>query len=201
MARRLAWAGIVFPPLFVLVFLILGFVKPNYSPVRQFVSEGSIGQLGWIQVANFLVFGPALVVFAIGLWRGFGDRVSGRVGSVLIAIAGVGVFMAGPFVADPSTTAGIKVVTSHGAVHIAVGYFVFASLVGAAIAFARRFAADRGFVIFSIVVAVVIPISFVAGGFVSVAGLIQRTMIVIAWAWLMLLGLRLRTATLASGAV
>ncbi len=58
MARRLAWAGIVFPPLFVVVFLILGFVKPNYNPVRQFVSEGSIGQLGWVQVANFLVSAP-----------------------------------------------------------------------------------------------------------------------------------------------
>src|SRR5712692_7212234 len=141
---------------------------------------------------QFPGFGPALVLFAIGLWLGFGDRSAGRVGSVLIAIAGAGVFMAGPFVADPGTT----VVTSHGAVHIAVSLVVFACLVGAAIAFARRFAADRGFVIFSIVVAMVIPISFVAGGFVSVAGLIQRTMIVIAWTWLTLLGLRLRTTAL-----
>jgi Protein of unknown function (DUF998) len=193
MDRRLAWAGIVFPPFFVLVFLILGFVKPNYSPIRQFVSEGSIGQLGWVQIANFLVFGAALVVFAIGLWRGLGDRVSGRVGSALIAIAGVGVFMAGPFVTDPGTT----VVTSHGAVHIVVSLVGFGGLAGAAIAFARRFAADRGFVIFSIVVAVVIPVSFAGQGFVSVAGLIQRVMVVIALAWLTLLGVRLRSTTLA----
>jgi hypothetical protein len=193
MARRMAWAGIVVPPLFVLVFLILGFVKPNYSPVSQVVSEGSIGQLGWIQVANFLVFGSALVVFAIGLWVGFGDRVSGRVGSVLIAIAGVGIFLAGPFVADP----GANVVTSHGAIHIAVSLVAFAGLAGAAVAFARRFAADRGFVIFSILVAVVIPFSFVGSGFESGAGLIQRVGLVFALAWLTLLGLRLRSTTLA----
>jgi hypothetical membrane protein len=189
MTRRLALAGIIFPPLFVLVVLILGFVKPNYSPVRQFVSEGSIGQLGWVQVVNFLVFGPALVVFAIGLWRGFGARLSGRVGSVLIAIAGVGIFMAGPFVADPGTT-----VVTHGAVHMVVSLVVFTSLTGAAVAFARRLSADRGFVIFSIVVAVVIPVSFV-GGFPSVAGLIQRAVLVTAWAWLALLGLRLRSTS------
>ncbi|GAC1475447.1 MAG: hypothetical protein PVSMB3_15050 [Candidatus Dormibacteraceae bacterium] len=115
-------------------------------------------------------------MFAIGLWRGFGDRVSGLVESVLIAIAGVGIFMAGPFEADPGTT----VVTSHGAVHMAVSLVAFAGLVGAAIAFARRFAADRGLVIFSIVVVVVIPVSFVGCGFVSVAGLIQRVMLAIA---------------------
>ncbi len=101
--RRLALAGILGPPFFVIVFLVLGFIKPGYDPVVRFVSEGSIGELGWIQIVNFLVFGATLLVFSLALWQGFGPRLSGRIGSVLIGIVGVGALAAGVFVADPDS--------------------------------------------------------------------------------------------------
>lgn len=71
------------PALFIAVFLVLGVVKPRYDATARFVSEGSIGELGWIQIVNFVVLGAMLLAFAAALWYRYGDEVSGRIGAGL----------------------------------------------------------------------------------------------------------------------
>jgi hypothetical membrane protein len=44
--------------------------------------------------------GLLLLVFAIGLWRSLGSRRSGRIGSILVGVAGVGFFLSGFFRVD-----------------------------------------------------------------------------------------------------
>lgn len=44
--------------------------------------------------------GLLLFVFAIGLWRSLGSRRSGRIGSILVGVAGVGFFLSGFFRLD-----------------------------------------------------------------------------------------------------
>jgi hypothetical membrane protein len=44
--------------------------------------------------------GLLLLVFAIGLWRSLGSRRSARIGSVLVGVAGVGIFLSGFFRID-----------------------------------------------------------------------------------------------------
>jgi hypothetical protein len=178
----------------VLVFVIVGLIKPGYDPVVRYVSEGSIGQLGWIQTVNFFVCGLALLVFALGLWRCFGDRISGRIGSVLMAMAGGGVFCAGIFVADPDH----QISTIHGALHVVVAVITFNSLALAAFFFAKRFWKNRAFAVYCIVsgivpygLAITIP---------SYAGLAQRAVIVLVWLWITILALRLRGAARSSPA-
>ncbi len=192
-ARRLALAGIFGPPFFVVVFLILGLIKPGYDPVSRYVSEGSIGDLGWVQILNFLIFGPALVIFAIGLWQGFGDRLSGRIGSALIGVAGVCALFAGVFVAD----AGSQVVTTHGALHVVVSLIAFLCLALACFFFARRFWNDLRFAIYSIASGLIVPVGFSQGDINGGrwTGLIQRAVIIIVWAWMTVLALRLRRAS------
>lgn len=186
--RYLALAGIVGPPCFVVVFLVIGLVKPGYNAVAQAVSEGSIGDLGWIQSANFLVTGVCFVALAVGLWRGFGDRLSGRIGSGLIAATGIGLCGAGLFVTDP----GFRAVTLHGNLHMAASLVVFLSLLIACLIFAGRFWHDRGFAIYSIASGLAIPAGFVALFSIGAwPGLIQRVMITIVWAWVTVLALRL----------
>ena len=191
-AHRLALAGLLGPPFFVAVFLVVGLVKPGYNPLDRAVSEGSIGELGWIQIANFLVFGAALLVFAFGLWQGFGDRWSGRVGSALVALAGIGFFGAGVFVTDP----GFQATTFHGNMHMLASAVIFLSLMIGAFVFARRFWPDRQFAIYSILSGLAIP-----AGFIAIAalgrwpGLVQRVMIALVWTWLAILALRLRRST------
>lgn len=106
MTGDLAWAVIVGPALFVAVFLVLGAVKPGYDATARFVSEGSIGELGWIQIVNFVVLGITLLAFAPALWNSYGDEVSGRVGAGLMAAVSVGLILAGvsvPTVSSPPT--------------------------------------------------------------------------------------------------
>ncbi len=189
-AGQLAWPGIIGPGLFVLVFVIVGLIKPGYDPVVRMVSEGSIGQLGWIQMVNFFVLGLALLVFALGLWRGFGDRISGRIGSVLMAVAGGGVFCAGIFVADPYP----QISTIHGALHVAVSLVSFNSLALAAFFFAKRFWKNRAFAVYCIVSGIV-PFGMAPPITIpSYAGLEQRAVIVLVFLWITILALRLRGA-------
>jgi len=191
--RRLALAGILGPPFFVLVFLILGLVKPGYDPVTRFVSEGSIGDLGWVQIANFLILGPALLIFAVGLRLGFGDRLSGQIGSALIAVAGIGIVFAGVFVADPGT----QVATTHGGLHIVASLVTFLCLALACFFFARRFWNDLPFAIYSIGSGLIIPIGFSQAGTMGGrwTGIIQRVVIIVVWAWMAVLAIRLRRAS------
>ena len=56
-ARVALWAGVVGPPLFVATFLIEGATRRGYDPVRLQVSYLSLGDQGWIQIANFCVSG------------------------------------------------------------------------------------------------------------------------------------------------
>ncbi len=173
-----------------LVFVIVGLIKPGYDPVVRMVSEGSIGQLGWIQTVNFFVLGLALLVFALGLWRGLGDRISGRIGSVLMAIAGGGVFCAGIFVADPYP----HISTVHGALHVAVSLVTFNSLALAAFFFAKRFWKSRAFAVYCIASGIV-PYGMVPPLTIpSYAGLEQRAVIVLVFLWITILALRLRGA-------
>lgn len=184
LTRLLALGGIVGAPLFVVVLLVLGLVKPGFNAVVQVGSEESIGDLGWIQSANFLVTGVCFVVLAVGLWRGLGSRLSGRIGSALIAAAGFGLFGAGLFVTDPGPPQ-----TLHGILHIAVSAVTFLSLLIACLVFARRFWHDRRFAIYSMASGLVIPASIPAINITP--GVIQRVMIVVVWTWITALALRL----------
>src|SRR5216684_611989 len=162
--RRLALAGILGPPFFVLVFLILGLVKPGYNPVTRFVSEGSIGELGWVQIGN-----------------------------ALIAVAGIGIVFAGVFVADPGT----QVATTHGGLHIVASLVTFLCLALACFFFARRFWHDLPFAIYSIGSGLIIPIGFSQAGTMGGrwTGIIQRVVIIVVWAWMAVLAIRLRRAS------
>lgn len=57
--------------MFLLVFVVLGFIQPGYSHLEQTTSELVIGPFGWIQNLNFLII--AISIFAFGL--GFGKSI------------------------------------------------------------------------------------------------------------------------------
>lgn len=72
--------------LFVLVFVIDGFTRPGYSPIRHPVSALALGPRGWIQTANFFVCGTAITVGAIAVATIGGQPLLGA----LLAIFGFG---------------------------------------------------------------------------------------------------------------
>ncbi|MGS2646857.1 DUF998 domain-containing protein [Streptosporangium sp. LJ11] len=147
MKYKLLACGVVAGPLFVAVVLIQAFTREGYDLSRHPISLLSLGDLGWIQIANFTVTGVLYVACAVGMWRALRPGRSGTWGPLLVGLLGAGLIVGGVFVTDagagypPGAPAGAPEISWHGALHglgpmLAVGGMTVGCLV-----FARRFAA------------------------------------------------------------
>jgi hypothetical membrane protein len=126
--RLCLWAGIVGPVLFVLVFTVDGALTPGYSAMRDVISFLELGPAGWIQRLNFILTGLLIILFALGFFQWMRPRsVPGwlSVTTILIALSGVGLIMAGPFLPDAPGTAQTSV---HGVLHTLAFTVVFLPL-------------------------------------------------------------------------
>ncbi|GAA0278944.1 DUF998 domain-containing protein [Cryptosporangium japonicum] len=85
-------AAFVAGPLFVVAWAVQAFTRDGFDPGRHPVSLLALGDLGWVQIANFVLTGGLLVL------AGVGSRP--RRGGALIAGFGVGMIVAGVFVTD-----------------------------------------------------------------------------------------------------
>jgi hypothetical protein len=84
----------------VATFLIEGATRRGYDPIRLQVSYLSLGDQGWMQIANFCLSGGLAIFFAWGLRQALR---SGRVSfwaPLLIAAYGLGLIVSGVFVTD-----------------------------------------------------------------------------------------------------
>jgi hypothetical membrane protein len=199
--RALFVCGVIAGPLFVIVFLIEGAVTPDYDPLRHPVSSLSLGPLGWIQTVNFLVTGLLTLAFAVGLVRLHGLRH--KVGGVLVGIWGVGLIGAGAFVTDPVSgyrpgTPPLRVeATTSGALHDLFSVAAFFALGTACFVLAGG--GGWQWAVYSVLSGVAFLGAFFVAGvgfgqtepFVGVAGLSQRVCVLIGWAWLTVLAVRM----------
>jgi hypothetical protein len=139
--RTAAWAGMIAPALFVAVFTIEGGLRPGYAWLGTYVSALSLGPRGWIQVANFLVFGVLFFWFTRGVAAEFPTGKASRGGLVLLTIIAVCYFISGPFVMDPTGTP-LNQVTLHGTIHGLAGAVVFILMPISCFVYLRRFRTD-----------------------------------------------------------
>lgn len=73
------------------VLLIEGALRPGYHSTYHTVSALSLGDRGWIQIANFLQLGAGMFAFAVAVhWT-----LNSVVGAVLLAIFGLRSIVAG----------------------------------------------------------------------------------------------------------
>jgi hypothetical membrane protein len=145
--RVLLAGGVLAGPVFVGSALLQALTRDGFDVRRHPISVLSTGDLGWIQIATFLVTG-ALCVAAAGALR----RSAGT-GSVwlprLLGLYGLGLMGAGIFSADPAdgfpvgTPRGAGQITWHGGLHFLVAGVAFVSLIVATVLVGRR-AARRG---------------------------------------------------------
>jgi hypothetical protein len=202
MVRLLLTFGVIGPPLFLVAALVEGATRAGYDPVHLPISLLALGDDGWMQTANFLVFGVLTLGFAIGLDRflaGRPDRT--RQGPLLIGVFAVGILGAGLFTADPGGgyPPGVTAGTGTGTLHDLATLVVFVALAGAAGVFSR--AASRGgrsaWAAYSAASAVLVLMGFVATivaynaatDLTRVGGLIQRATVLVGWLWLTLLAI------------
>jgi hypothetical protein len=204
--RLLLACGVIGPLLFIVVFLIEGATRAGYNPLRQPISSLSIGDLGWTQRANFIITGFLLLAFALGLRRALRPFRGTVWGPVLIGLAGIGLIGAGIFIADPFNgyPPGTPLVpttrTLHGVLHDLFGVPVFFGLPVACFVFGRWFArlGERGWAAYSVLTGFAMLAMFVltsmglnqVPGLADVAGVFQRVLLIIGFAWVALLAFR-----------
>lgn len=114
------WAGVIGSVLFVIVFIIEGWLRQNYDSFKMYISELALGPRGWIQIANFVIFGILLLIFTLSLVDKFKEVKGSKIGPVLIAIIGINFIIAGIFVIDPSAEKSL-----HGIIHSISSTLIF----------------------------------------------------------------------------
>ncbi len=200
--KSLLGYGVIAGPIYVVLVATQAATRDGFDPTRHAVSQLANGELGWIQIANFLVTGAMTIAAAAGVRRALGPGRLSAWGSGLLAAFGVGLVAAGMFRADPSdgfppgTPEGIGEVSWHGLVHFAVAGIGFACLVAACFVLAAWFArtGKHGWAWFSRITGLVFAGSFLAlssgsGGAATI--LVFTAAVVLAWAWLTALSVKL----------
>lgn len=182
--RLLLACGIVGPVLFIVTFIIEGATRPAYNSLLLTVSALENGSLGWIQVANFIVFGFFIAGFAIGLRNAL--------------VAGIGVtslplfegFVALGLIGDGIFT--------HDPLHTVCDVLTFTSALVVCIIFARRVARDprwKGWATYSIVTGILLVVLLTTFGVAmslhGPAGLFEKLAVLVRATWTVLLAVRL----------
>jgi hypothetical protein len=177
--------------LFVVVLLVEGWTRADYDPMTMFGSLLSLGDLGWQQIANFVVSGALILGGAFGLRMVLRDGPGCRWGPILIGLAGVCLVVGGVFVSDPARgyPPGAPFVTPtlswRGGVHFLAAVVLFSALPAAMLVLARRFAGEGSrWALYSRASAVgVLALFFAEFAFTSLTGLLQRISIILALGW------------------
>lgn len=160
---RLLQAGVVAGPLFLGLGLLQAFTVDGFDLRRHPLSLLSVGEYGWIQMANFVVCGGLVIACAVGLRRALHPGRGGTWGPWLVGVYGVGLVVAGVFSADPGMgfPAGAPEgappdLSVHAILHGVGAALAFNGMAIACLVFARRFAALRrwGWVAASVATAV-----------------------------------------------
>lgn len=141
-------AGIMAGPILIIVALAQAFTREGYDTVKHPMSLLSNGDLGWIQVANFIVASLLYFVCAWGLNRALVSGVGHKWGAWLFALFALGLFGGGVFAADPAlgfppgTPDGIPPVsewTTAGTLHAFTPLATFIGLTAFLFVIAKRF--------------------------------------------------------------
>jgi hypothetical protein len=161
--RRLLVGGAAAGPLFLAVALGQALTRDGFDLGRHPLSLLSVGDHGWIQIANFVVAGALTLGLAVGLRRVWPDGRGRTWGPVLLGLYGAGLVAGGVFVADPAlgfppgAPDGIPTdISWHAAVHNVAPVVAFNAVIIACIVYAVRFAGrrDRGWAAYSAATAV-----------------------------------------------
>jgi drug/metabolite transporter (DMT)-like permease len=210
LTRALLFCGIIAGPLYIMVGGIEMLTRPGFDPTRDDLSLMSNGDWGWIHISMFILTGLLTCAGAVGMRRRLSGSRGGTWGPLLVGLYGLGLICAGFFSADPAhgfppgTPADAHAVSWHGLLHFICGGIGFLGLIAACFVFARRFAAQRlrGWTLYSVATGVFFFAAFVGiavgsnsvGAITTFVILAFTVAVVIGWAWVSVMSMRLLTA-------
>lgn len=198
--------GVVAGPLFVALVLLQALTREGFDPRIHPLSMLSLGDAGWIQIANFLVSGVLFVLAAVGLRAALHPGRAGTWGPLLVGAFGVSLVWAGVFSTDPAlgfppgAPAGVPDASWHGALHNWAPVLGYYALFAACFVFARRFlgSGQRGWALYCLLTAV-------AGFILSTAGVMVgdfRVLLaggVLTWGWASVMAWQVRSTRVPQG--
>lgn len=201
--KSLLGYGVIAGPVYVVSVAIQAATRDGFDPTRHAASQLANGDLGWIQVATFLITGAMTVAAAVGVRRALGAGRRSGWAAGLLGGYGLALMVAGGFRADPSdgfppgTPPGVGHLSWHGLTHFAVAGVGFLCLVAACFVLGGWFArtpGGTGWAWFSRVTGLVFAASFLAlssgsGGTASI--LVFTAAVVLVWTWLTAVSVRL----------
>jgi hypothetical protein len=197
--KLLLSGGSLAGPIYIIVGIAQILTRGGFDITRHPLSMMSLGDLGWIQITNFIVTGLLVIVGAVGLRRVTMADKRLRWGALLLGIYGVGVFGGGIFVTDPALgfppgtpDTYPETMSWHGLLHFIFGQIGFLALIVACFVYARYFSANglRGWAIFSTLTGVIFLFSIVgsvalsAGNNAAWGSLALYAAVALAWIWL-----------------
>ena len=176
LTSKLLTAGYVAGPFFIALSLLQAFTREGFDWIRHPASLLSLGDLGFIQIANFVITGLLFIACAVGLMRiltaGAGRKWLPR----LFVVVGIAFILGGIFVADPAfgfppgTPEGMPKTTSwHSIIHGFAPVIGSLAISAALLIYARRLW-KQGRRSASIVSVLVVIASFVLSSLAQITG-------------------------------
>ena len=143
--RTLLTAGVIAGPLFLTAAAAQVVTRGGFDLGQHPISLLALGDLGWIQIGNFVITGLLVIAFAVGVGRVLRDGRGSRWIPRFLAGFGLGLIVAGAFVADPENAfpagtpdGAASAITWHGILHGVGAGLAFDSLIVACILLALR---------------------------------------------------------------
>jgi hypothetical membrane protein len=169
LTKALLTCGLSAGPFYVIVGLIQMAIRPGFDITRHSLSLLTNGNLGWIQVLNFLVTGLLLIAGAVGARRALRSGLGSKWAPRMLGLYGLGLMGAGIFSADPAlgfppgTPLENNPISWHGMLHLIVGTIGFIGFIAACFIFARRFKSlqQTGWVWYSLITGILFLVAFV----------------------------------------
>ena len=183
--KRLLALGVAGSLLFTVVYLNEGGARPGYDAWRQPISALSLGPGGWVQGANFILFGLLIGISTIGYRAALAPGLGATAIPVLRVLAALGLIADGLFSQDPANGYPVGIAaplspTLHETIHQIAAIVAITALAASSVVFAARFVREsrwRAWAPFA-VLAGMLTIVFIAAFGASIthnpAGLLER---------------------------
>ncbi|MEU4800881.1 DUF998 domain-containing protein [Actinosynnema sp. NPDC023587] len=188
--------GALAGPLYLVTGFAQAFTRDGFDLARHPFSFLSLGEGGWVQIANFVLTGLLFLAMAFGVRRALAGQRGGTGGPVLLGIFAIGMVGGGVFVADPAFGFPVgapdgppEVLSWHGTLHGVAFFAAFPALVAACFVFARRFHGGWSWYCAATGVLSVVPVAFLGSEWGTV---LLYAVAVVSWLWVSAIALKLR---------
>ncbi|MDQ4038436.1 MAG: DUF998 domain-containing protein [Actinomycetota bacterium] len=199
-AGPLLACGVLAGPLFLVSSFAQAFTRDGFDLRRHPFSMLSLGELGWIQIATFVVAGLLFLACAVGMRRVLRSGRGRTWGPILVAVFGLSQIGGGVFVVDPSLGFPVGAaegppasISWHGAMHGLAFALGMLSLIAAFVVLARRFfeVGERRWTRYSVATGVLFV---VLGGIGAAVGdwRLVAVAILLGWGWASVVAAHLR---------